>query len=248
VSKRHIKTDGLSLADVVEMKNIAFEWERQDAIGEAENDFGYTVRWPLMAAPIPAVGPVLTEADRKALIKEMILDSPGATGGWDEVISVPGATTEEKAVHLAARKAQIPSHVWPKLLLDLVVDLIPPLEPLPKTLIALLQDELGLPKNHEVGFWPTTAGMRDDRGGRDHEARNCASDIDLNHLDPLLTHKDKTIRSDAKPMPLNELQRKVKAKLGRAPDRKTLREWRENLDYWNLTQRHRQAQLRAAGK
>jgi len=248
VGKRHIKTDGLSSTDVVELKNIAFEWERQHTMWEAENDFGYTVRSPVMPAPIPGVGPVLKEADRETLIKEIRLNSPGATAGWEEVISVPGATVEEKAAHLAARKAQIPSHVWPKLLLDLVRDLTPPLEPQPKTLISLRQDALGLPKNHKVGSWPMTAGMRGDRGGRDHEARNCASDIDLNHLDPLLTHKDKTIRSNAEPMPLHMLQRKVKAKLGRAPDRKTLREWRENLDYWNLTQHHLQALLRARGK
>jgi hypothetical protein len=90
--------------------------------------------------------------------------------------------------------------------------------------------------------------MRRDSGGSDHEARECASLIDCQHIDSLLTHKDETTRRNAVPMPLNVLRREVKAKLGREPDKKTLREWRQNLDYWHLTKHHRQVQFGGRGK
>lgn len=237
-SKRVIKTDGLPLEDVVELKKIAIEWERQETMYEAETHD---------TVEVPDIKPTrsLTGAEMEAIFNER---AP-ATQFWGEIIHVPGITVEEKAAALKARRRRkLPSNVWRKLLLDLVVDITPLDKPVPNTLIALLRDELRLPKYHDVGGWPLTAGMRRDSGGSNHEARHHASLIDCKYIDALLTHKDKTIRSDAKPMALNELQRKVKAKLGRAPATKTLREWRENLDYWNLTESHRQAQLRAGGK
>lgn len=148
-----------------------------------------------------------------------------ATWCWGEVINVPGSTVEEKAAELAALKARrrhkLPSHVWRRLLLDLVVDLTPLDKPVPEKLIALLRDELDLPANHEVGDWPLKAGMHDDRGKPDHEARECAALIDLEYIEVHATH-----------MPLRMLVRKLKVKLGRAPDRKSLRTWRARSDYW----------------
>jgi hypothetical protein len=239
-SKRVIKTDGLSLEDVVELKNISIEWERQDLMFMAEREDLMPDR------VIKLTGPESTYRGGEGSSLERARRA--STYFWPEVFSVPGATVEEKAVHLAPHKSQLPSNVWRKLLLDLVVDITPLDKPVPNTLIALLRDELGLPKNHDVGGWPLTARMRRDSGGSDHEARECASLIDCNHIDALLTHKDETTRLNAVPMPLNMLQREVKAKLGRAPATKTLREWRENLDYWDLTQEHRQAQLGGRGK
>jgi len=238
VNKRHIKTDGLSLTDVVELKTIAIEWGRQEIMFEAENaDLmpDYKIKRTKKKTP--------TKAEMEA-----IFERAPATQFWGEIIHVPGITVEEKAVALKARGGKLPPNLWRKLLLDLVVDTTPLDKPVPNTLIALLRDELKLPTNHDVGGWPLIAGMRPDSGGSDHEARECASLIDCKHIDALLTHKDKIKRSEAAPMPLNELQRQVKAKLRRAPATKTLREWRENLDYWNLTQQHRQAQFRGGGK
>jgi hypothetical protein len=87
-------------------------------------------------------------------------------------------------VHLAARKAQIPSNVWRKLLLDLVVDIAPLDRPAPNTLIALLRDALGLPENHDVGGWPLTAG-------RSRRARMHRFSLTV----PTLNHTSKTCRS-----------------------------------------------------
>ena len=144
-----------------------------------------------------------------------------ATQFWFEVVNVRGGTVEEKAVALKAQR-ELPRHVLRKLLLDLVVDITPLDKPVPTTLITLLQDELGLPKNHEVGSWPLFAGMHDDRGKPDHEARTCAALIDLDYIETTGTH-----------MPLRMLVRKVKDKLGRAPDRKSLRSWRALSAYWD---------------
>jgi hypothetical protein len=233
VSKRDIKTDGLSLADVLELKKAAIEQERLDAMFEAERDYDFTpdFKWPEIRP--------LTEAEKEAARNKRERLRMAATFFWPQVIGSFGGTVEEKAVQLAAQKEQIPPNVWRKLLLDLVVDITPLDKPVPATLIALLRDALGLPENHKVGGWPLTAGMSDDRGKPDHEARECASLID--HA--LLTHSDVITRRNAKPMPLNMLRRKVEAKLGRAPAPKTLREWRQNLDYWHLTPDHRQAQF-----
>jgi hypothetical protein len=223
MSKRLEKNAPLTLADVVELKKAALEQERQDAMFEAQN-------WDLM--PDPEIKPAklgvrpLIEAEKEALLNERM----AAMYFWPEVINVPGATVEEKAVHLAARKAQILPHVWRKLLLDLVVDITPLDMPVPNTLIALLRDALELPENTEVGGWVLTAGMRNDRGAPDHEARECASLIDRNYLDKQLTHKPPLLH--ASPMPLNELRRKVREELGRTPDKKSLREWRKSSDYW----------------
>jgi hypothetical protein len=144
---------------------------------------------------------------------------------WSEVVSVRYGTVEEMAKQLAARKGRagrkLPSHMLRKLLLDLVVELTPPDKPVPKTLIALLREELGLPANRQVGAWPMIAGTRDDRGKPDHEARECASLIDCDYIE---TH--------GKYMPLRTLVREVRAKLGRAPDRKSVRRWRASNDYW----------------
>jgi hypothetical protein len=239
LEKKRFK-EPLSLADVVELTIAALEHERQDAMFEAENsdlmpdpDIKLTDLRPI---------PQLTEAEKEAALNERM----AATYFWPEIVNVPGATVEAKAKHLAARKADFPAHMWRKLLLDLVVDITPLDKPVPNTLVALLQDALGLPENHDVGGWPLTAKSDDNRGNPDREARECASLIDCKHIEALLTHKDKTIRSEAAPMALNELQRQVKAKLRRAPATKTLREWRENFDYWNLEQyRH---QFRGRGK
>ena len=95
---------------------------------------------------------------------------------WPEITSVPGATVEEKAAHLAARKADFSSHVWRKLLLDLVVDITPLDKPVPDTLIALLRDALGLPENHDVGGWVLTAGM-----GRPWRTRSPGTGMRLSH-------------------------------------------------------------------
>jgi hypothetical protein len=231
--KRVIKTDGLSLEDVVELKRISIEWERQDAMSWAEN---CDLMPDIKIKRTKKKAPPLTKAEMETIFDER---AP-ATQFWSEIIHVPGITVEEKAAALKARRdRKLPSNVWRKLLLDLVVDITPLDKPVPNTLIALLRDELGLPKNHDVGGWPLTAGMRPDSGGSNHEARECASLIDRKHIDALLTHKDKTTRLNAVPMPLNMLLREVKAKLGHAPVTKTLREWRENLDYWGLTQHHR---------
>lgn len=162
----------------------------------------------------------LTEAE-KALVNER----GSATQFWTEIIHVHGVTVEEKARALAALQAQpgrkLPSHVLRKLLLDLVVDTIPPDKPVPKTLIALLREELGLPANHMVGGWPLIAGIHDDRGKPDHEARECASLVDLDYIETHGTY-----------MPLRTLVRELKAKLGRLPDRKSVRKWRASDDYW----------------
>ncbi|MBR1296659.1 hypothetical protein [Bradyrhizobium sp. AUGA SZCCT0042] len=242
MNKRVFKTDGLSLEDVVKLKKAALEQERQDAMFEAEN-------LDLMPDPdikltYPRASTKLTEAEKESILNERL----AATYFWPEIIHVPGATVEEKAAYITAHKAQIRPRLLPKLLLDLVVDITPLDKPPPKMLIALLREALGLPKKHEVGGWVFATGMRNDQGRRDHEGRKCASNIDLNYLDPLLTHKDKATRSEAVPMPLNELKRRVDAKLGRKIDRKSLREWRQDLDYWNLTQLHRQAQVGCRGK
>ncbi|MGX1348223.1 hypothetical protein AB7M49_001799 [Bradyrhizobium elkanii] len=160
-----------------------------------------------------------------------------ATQFWSEIINVRGVTVEEKARALAAVQAKperkMPSHVLRKLLLDLVVDITPLDEPVPETLIALLRDELGLPANHQVGGWPVTAGMHDDRGKPDHEARECASLVDLDYID-----------KHGKYMPLRTLVREVKAKLGREPDRKSVRNWRASSDYWA----HRWSPPKGGGK
>ncbi len=186
---------------------------------------------------------------KRAEMESIFRERAPATQFWGEIIHVPGITVEEKAAALKAQRGRkLPQNVWRKLLLDLVVDITPRDKPVPETLIALLRDELELPKNHDVGGWPLTAGMRRDSGGSDHGARECASLIDCKYIDAMLTHKDETTRLKAVPMPLNELRRKVKAKLGRAPATKTLREWRQNLDYWDLTQQHWQAQFGGGDK
>jgi hypothetical protein len=162
----------------------------------------------------------LTEAEN-ALVRER----GSATQFWSEVINVRYGTVEEMATQLAALKvrlgSKLPSNFFRKLLLDLVVDITPLDKPVPKTLIALLRDELGLPKNHRVGGWPLIAGTHDGRGKPDHEARECASLIDLDYIETHGTY-----------MQLRTLVREVTAKLGRAPDRKSVRRWRARDDYW----------------
>jgi hypothetical protein len=228
MSERLKKNEPLSLADVVRLKKAALEWERQHAMREAEN-------WDLMPdldikLPDLRALPQLTEAEMEAIRHRR----GSATQFWAEIIHAPGITVEEKAKHLAAHKGKFPAHVWRKLLLDLVVDITPLDKPVPKTLIALLQDALGLPENHVVCGWPLIAGMSDDRGKPDHEARECASRIDCEYIDALLTHSDATTRRNAMPMPLNVLRREVEKKLGRTPDKKTLRDWRKRHDYWGI--------------
>src|SRR4029077_15406906 len=128
------------------------EQERQDAMFEAENSD--LMPDPDIKLPDLRALPQLTKADMEAILHERM----AATYFWPEVINVPGATVEEKAKHLAARKAQIPPHVLHMLLLDLVQDITPLDKPVPRTLIALLRDALDLPENHDVGGWPLTAG------------------------------------------------------------------------------------------
>jgi hypothetical protein len=222
MSKRFKKNEPLTLDDVVELKKAELKQDFYDAMFEAENSDLY----PDIKLTYPIALPQLTEAEKKAALKERM----ASTYFWSEVINVPGATVEEKAAHIAARKAQIRPHVLHKLLLDLVVDITPLDKPVPRTLIALLRDALGLPENHDVGGWPLTAGMRDDRGAPDHEARECASLIDRTYIEKQLTQKPPLLH--ASPMPLNELRRKVKEELRRTPDKKTLREWRKSFDYW----------------
>jgi hypothetical protein len=223
MSKQPKKNKPLTLAEVVELKKAEIEKNRQDAMFEAANghlldemydaEYGHLIDFKLKRAR------PLSEAEKESAL-EMRMP---ATYFWSEVIGVPGATVEEKAVYLATRKAQVPSQVWRKLLLDLVVDITPLDRPVPNTLIALLQDALGLPENHNVGGWPLSAAMNDDRGKPDHEARECASLIDRTYIEAHLTD-----------MPLRELQRRVKDKLGRTPDRTSLREWRKMRAYWGI--------------
>ncbi|MET4180698.1 hypothetical protein ABIB94_002798 [Bradyrhizobium sp. JR7.2] len=219
MTERFVKTDGLSLADVVRLMDNQVECDRLDAMFEAENydifPDGYC-------------------KSRTAVQKLPLMEQRGsARSFWSEVVSARG-TVEEIAVQLAALK--LPSHVLNKLLLDMVVDLLPIDEELPKTFVDLLRGQLGLPQDHAWGSWPITAGMRDDRGKPAHELRNMASLIDCKYLLARLTHPDPTTRARAEPMPLNMLQREVATQSGgRAPATKSLREWRQNYDYWNLS-------------
>jgi hypothetical protein len=229
MNERLKKNEPLSLADVVPLKKAELEQDFYDAMFEAENSD--LMPDPDIKLTYPIALPKLTEAEKESILNERM----AATYFWSEIINVPGATVEEKAVLLAPHKADLPAHVWRKLLLDLVQDITPLDKPVPNTLIALLRDALGLPEDHDVGGWPLTAGMDDDRGRPDREARECASRIDCEHIEKQLTHKDKTIRDNAKLMQLNALRREVEKKLGRTPpDKKTLRDWRKSFDYWGI--------------
>jgi hypothetical protein len=81
---------------------------------------------------------------------------------------------------------------------------------------------LDLPEEHVVGAWPLFAGTWDDRGDPDHEARSAAMQIDLEYIEEHAGHH----------MPLRELHRRLRDKLGRETDRKTLRAWRKQGAYW----------------
>lgn len=152
------------------------------------------------------------------------------TQHWDEITN-PIGSVEEKAKRLATIYAEqrgkplnswrVKRHVLRKLTLDLVCASFPDGNPPSETIIKLLKLALELPDTHEVGGWPVTAGIWDDRGEPDHEARNTAMLLDLEYIE---VHDDY--------MPLRTLQRGVKAKLGRVPDRKTLRRWRSSQVYW----------------
>jgi hypothetical protein len=132
---------------------------------------------------------------------------------WGVIVNFRG-TPDEVAKQVRERKLK--RHVRHKMLLDLIVDSLPKNEPLPENLIALLQHELGLPKNHQWGSWPLVAGMHDDRGNPDHEARECAALIAEEYFEQHL-----------KPMPLLMLERELKAKLGRTLPRASLRRFRK---------------------
>jgi hypothetical protein len=112
-------------------------------------------------------------------------------------------------------------HVLRKMALDVMIESFPENHPPSQELVLMMRHALGLPDSHQVGGWGAVAGHHDDRGNVDHEARNEAEMIDHDHL----------LEADAY-MPLRELERRVKKKLGRCPDRKTLRTWRTAPGYW----------------
>ena len=140
-------------------------------------------------------------------------------------------TAEEMAARLAAaydgaydddaKTFRNLRHVLRKMTLDLVCASFPENHPPPDAIVELLRRALDLPKDHEIGGWPLTAGTRDDRGGVDHEMWATAMQFD---------HEYRIEHDEC--MPLRELARRVKERLGREPDRKSLRRWREQPDYW----------------
>jgi hypothetical protein len=150
---------------------------------------------------------------------------------WSEVHQ-PHGTVEEQTARLAAIYAEQkgkplsawhpPRHMLRKLALDLMCANFPEGHPPPDALVALMRRALDLPEEHVVGAWPLFAGTWDDRGDPDHEARSAAMQIDLEYIEEHAGHH----------MPLRELHRRLRDKLGRETDRKTLRAWRKQGAYW----------------
>lgn len=149
---------------------------------------------------------------------------------WAEVTD-PHGSVEEMAERLATIYAEergkalnrwrVKRHVLRKLTLDVVCASFPAGTPPPDAIVQLLKRALDLPESHQIGAWPVDAGKWDDRGDPDHEARNTAMLLDWEYIEE---HNDY--------MPLRMLQKRVKDKLGREPDRKSLRSWRAKVDYW----------------
>jgi hypothetical protein len=150
---------------------------------------------------------------------------------WSEVHQ-PHGTVEEQTARLAAIYAEQRGkplnrwrpkrHVLRKLALDLMCANFPEGRPPPEALVTLMRRALDLPEDHEVCSWPVAAGAWDDRGDPDHKARSAAMQIDLEYIE----------NHAGQHMPLRELQRRLKAELGRKLDRKSLRRWRKNEAYW----------------
>jgi hypothetical protein len=116
-------------------------------------------------------------------------------------------------------------HVLRKLTLDLICNAFPAVHPPPPGLVRLMKHALDLPQSHQVGNWTYLAGHRDDRGDADHEMRDAARRIDVKYF---YTH-------DEKLMPIRELARRVKEKMNRPVDRKSLRDWRTEWLPWLLS-------------
>jgi hypothetical protein len=153
------------------------------------------------------------------------------TGAWTW-IAAPRGTVEERTARLADIYAEQRGkplgqwrprrHVLRKLALDLMCANFPDGHPPPDALVTLMQRALDLPEKHVVGAWPLEAGTWDDRGDPDYEARVAAMELDLRYIED----------NAGKHMPLRELQRRLKGKLGREFDRKSLRQWRNEEEYW----------------
>ena len=179
--------------------------------------------------------------DPRSPLGRVLTDLPGTVvrttaKGTVRKITTKIGTAEEMAAKLAAvydaQRSQPPSrwpikqHVLRKLTLDLVCASYPEGHPPPSAIVELLRRALDLPESHEVGTWPLIAGLRDDRGGTDHEMRAAAQLIDEEHL---VEHDEY--------MPVYRLAQLVEGKLGRKPDRKSLRKWRDEPDYWPIWKR-----------
>jgi hypothetical protein len=172
-------------------------------------------------------------AERDALEREIEHDwHTWVTQFWGSEVGGPRGTVEEQTAKLAAifgeqrgkpLGAWHPKrHVLRKLALDIMCANFPDGCPPSQALVTLMRRALDLPDDHDVGGWPMTAGTWDDRGDPDHEARSTAMELDWEYIEAHAGHH----------MPLRELQRSVKKNLGREPDRKSLRKWREQNAYW----------------
>jgi hypothetical protein len=127
---------------------------------------------------------------------------------------------QRKKKHLSQWRP--PRHVLRRLVLDLICESLAKGNGPSPALITLMKLALDLPENHNVGSWPLTAGMRDDRGGADHDMRMAAWMIDM---DWLKEHEGY--------MPLSELARRVEKEMKRPADRKALRQWRDKDQWWS---------------
>ena len=155
-------------------------------------------------------------------------------GTWRKIVAA--GTAEERAAARAAKLAAIydeqrrndkwlvKQHVLRKMTLDLVCEAFPPGHPPPDAILDLLRRALELPDDHEVGDWPLTAGLRDDRGGVDHEARDAAMLLDNAYrLKPEHDGKEMTARACA---------RLVEKELGRKCSHVSINRWRKEPGYW----------------